>query len=440
MAKNLKIVFLDRITAGPIELRERFSKYGEYIEYEDTDADQIVERISDVDVVITNRIKLRKEHFEKAPKLKLVLITATGFNHIDIESGNEKGIKIANVSDYSTNSVAQLAITYLLNELTPITEYSKEVKNNKWLDITIPEFQSYPINDAEGKILGIVGFGNIGKKVAAIAEVLGMVAKIPGRNYDENKSQNIHEKRYDLDEVLEKCDILTLHTPLTELTRDLINLERMKKNIERMKKDKLPYNEKMEVNISERNVKIRKKWDIIRRIAAITMTRLAAETYLEKKENGQKELETIIDIFEKRYQFKQVLTEREKNYLENPSDDKELNVEFYFMLEAAKMLLWVLSVIDIEFDDFNIFCDISILTDGLKYDNLKSFARKCEIRSQNKILDMLDYIYRLNWANVEIKLEGYDGIVNESILYFSRLALEWVVQDGKSIEEIIIHT
>ena len=218
------------------------------------------------------------------------------------------------------------------------------------------------------------------------------------------------------------------------------DLERMKKNIERMKKAKLPYNEKMEVNISEKNVKIRKKWDIIRRIAAITMTRLAAETYLEKKENGQKELETIIDIFEKRYQFKQVLTEREKNYLENPSDDKELNVEFYFMLEAAKMLLWVLSVIDIEFDDFNIFCDISILTDGLKYDNLKSFARKCEIRSQNKILDMLDYIYRLNWANVEIKLEGYDGIVNESILYFSRLALEWVVQDGKSIEEIIIHT
>ena len=128
--------------------------------------------------------------------------------------------------------MAQLAITYLLNELTPITEYSKEVKNNKWLDITIPEFQSYPINDAEGKILGIVGFGNIGKKVAAIAEVLGMevmVAKIPGRNYDENKSQNIHEKRYDLDEVLEKCDILTLHTPLTELTRDLLNLERMKK-------------------------------------------------------------------------------------------------------------------------------------------------------------------------------------------------------------------
>ena len=153
MEKKLKIVFLDRITAGPIELKERFSKYGEYIEYDDTNPEQIVERISDADVIITNRIKLRKEHFEKAPKLKLILITATGFNHIDIEGGNEKGIKTANVSDYSTNSVAQLTMTYLLNELTPITEYSKEVKANKWLDITIPEFQSYPINDAEGKIL-----------------------------------------------------------------------------------------------------------------------------------------------------------------------------------------------------------------------------------------------------------------------------------------------
>ena len=232
METKLKIVFLDRITAGPIELKERFSKYGEYIEYDDTNPEQIVERISDADVIITNRIKLRKEHFEKAPKLKLVLITATGFNHIDIKGGNEKGIKTANVSDYSTNSVAQLAITYLLNELTPITEYSKEVKNNKWLDITIPEFQSYPINDTEGKILGIVGFGNIGKKVAVMAETLGMkvmVAKIPGRKYDENNSKNTHETRYELDEVLEKCDILTLHTPLTELTRDLINLERMKK-------------------------------------------------------------------------------------------------------------------------------------------------------------------------------------------------------------------
>ena len=134
------------------------------------------------------------------------------------------------------------------------------------------------------------------------------------------------------------------------------DLKRIEKSIERIRKDNLPYNEKIEVNISEKNVKIRKKWDIIRRIVTIVMTRLVAGTYLEKKENRQKKLSTIIDIFEEKYQFRQVLTEREKNYLENPSDYKDLNIEFYFMLEAVKMLLWVLSVIDIEFDDFNVFC------------------------------------------------------------------------------------
>ena len=218
------------------------------------------------------------------------------------------------------------------------------------------------------------------------------------------------------------------------------DIERKHRNIDIMKQNGIPYDENMEVSISEKNAVIRKKWDIIRKIVAIAMTRLAAETYLEKRENGQKELKIITDIFEERYQFKQVLSEREKNYLENPSDDKELNLEFYFMLEGAKMLLWVLSIIDVEFADFNTFCDVSMLIDGLKHENLKSFARKCQIRSKNKILDMVDYTYRLNWANIEIKLDGYERIVNESILYFSRLALEWVVQDGKSMDDIVIHT
>ena len=218
------------------------------------------------------------------------------------------------------------------------------------------------------------------------------------------------------------------------------DIERKHRNIDMMKQNGIPYDENMEVSISEKNAVIRKKWDIIRKIVAIAMTRLAAETYLEKRENGQKELKIITDIFEERYQFKQVLSEREKNYLENPSDDKELNLEFYFMLEGAKMLLWVLSIIDVECADFNTFCDVSMLIDGLKHENLKSFARKCQIRSKNKILDMVDYTYRLNWANVEIKLDGYERIVNESILYFSRLALEWVVQDGKSMDDIVIHT
>ena len=234
MDKNLKIVYLDRVTAGPINLKERFSKYGEYIEYGDTDSSEIDERIKDVDVVITTRIKLRKKQFEKAEKLKLILVTATGFNHIDVKSANEFGIKVANVSGYSTNSVAQLAITFLLNELTPVNRYYEEVKDGKWMDITVPDYQKYPIDDVNGKILGIVGFGNIGKRVAQVAEILGMEVMVAKNTEKDNaKTGSVIEKdgflRYDLDEVLEKCDVLTLHVPLTDSTRNLINLEKMKK-------------------------------------------------------------------------------------------------------------------------------------------------------------------------------------------------------------------
>ena len=234
MDKNLKIFYLDRITAGPIDLKERFSKYGEYIEYGDTDSSEVNERIKDVDVVITTRIKLGREQFEKAKKLKLILITATGFNHIDVKSANEFGIKVANVSGYSTNSVAQLAITFLLNELTPVNRYYEEVKDGKWMDITVPDYQKYPIDDVNGKILGIVGFGNIGKRVAQVAEILGMEVMVAKNTEKDNaKTGSVIEKdgflRYDLDEVLEKCDVLTLHVPLTDSTRNLINLEKMKK-------------------------------------------------------------------------------------------------------------------------------------------------------------------------------------------------------------------
>ena len=234
MDKNLKIVYLDRITAGPIDLKEKFSKYGKYIEYEDTDSSEIDERIKDVDVVITTRIRLGKKQFEKAEKLKLILITATGFNHIDVKSANEFGIKVANVSGYSTNSVAQLAITFLLNELTPVNRYYEEVKEGKWINIAVPEHQKYPIDDAAGKILGIVGFGNIGKRVGKIAETLGMkimVAKNTEEKYAKSDTAIVEDGilRHELDEVLEKCDVLTLHVPLTDSTRNLINLEKMKK-------------------------------------------------------------------------------------------------------------------------------------------------------------------------------------------------------------------
>lgn len=227
MEKNkLKILFLDRNAVGPYELKGIFSKYGEYTELNLTNNDDIASYLKDYDVVILNRIRLGKKEFEKAPHLKLVLLTGTGYNHIDLVAAKEYGVTIANVANYSTNSVSQLTMTLLLNELTRAERLSQEVKQNKWEEISNKMDRYYHV-DTEGKILGILGHGNIGKKVESYAKSFGMevmIAKIPGREYTDNL-----ENRFELDEVLEKCDIFSIHAPLTDLTRNLINLDRMKK-------------------------------------------------------------------------------------------------------------------------------------------------------------------------------------------------------------------
>lgn len=241
----------------------------------------------------------------------------------------------------------------------------------------------------------------------------------------------------------EKWDFSDFIPPLSEkmfenFEQTKEDADRMERNIKLMEKDKMPFYDKMEVNISEKDVKIRKKWEIIRKVVAIVITRIAAQTFLEKKENMLKNLSDIIEIFEKKYQFKEFLTKREREFLENKKENYQLNVEFYFRLETAQTLLWVLSIDKLP--DLNNFSDLAEIIEILENENLKSFARKCEIRSKNQILDALDYMYRLNWANVEVKLNGYSRIVNESILYFTRLGLEWVVQSDIPMEEIVIHT
>ena len=241
----------------------------------------------------------------------------------------------------------------------------------------------------------------------------------------------------------EKWDFSDFIPPLSEkmfenFEQTKEDADRMERNIKLMEKDKMPFYDKMEVNISEKDVKIRKKWEIIRKVVAIVITRIAAQTFLEKKENMLKNLSDIIEIFEKKYQFKELLTKREREFLENKKENYQLNVEFYFRLETAQTLLWVLSIDKLP--DLNNFSDLAEIIEILENENLKSFARKCKICSKNQILDALDYMYRLNWANVEVKLNGYSRIVNESILYFTRLGLEWVVQSDIPMEEIVIHT
>ena len=249
------------------------------------------------------------------------------------------------------------------------------------------------------------------------------------KHYHYNKKNLVRDE--------EKWDFSDFIPPLSEkmfenFEQTKEDADRMERNIKLMEKDKLPFYDKMEVNISEKDVKIRKKWEIIRKVVAIVITRIAAQTFLEKKENMLKNLSDIIEIFEKKYQFKKLLTKRGREFLENKKENYQLNVEFYFRLETAQTLLWVLSIDKLP--DLNNFSDLAEIIEILENENLKSFSRKCEIRSKNQILDVLDYMYRLNWANVEVKLNGYSRIVNESILYFTRLGLEWVVQSDIPME------
>jgi hypothetical protein len=257
------------------------------------------------------------------------------------------------------------------------------------------------------------------------------------------KLKHYHFNKRNLVRNEEKWDFSDFIPPLSEkmfenFEQTKEDVDRMERNIKLMEKDKLPFYDKMEVNISEKNVKIRKKWEIIRKVVAVVITRIAAQTFLEKKENMLKNLSEIIEIFERKYQFKEILTKREKEFLENKVENSQLNVEFYFRLETAQTLLWILSAGKLP--NLNNFSDLTEIIEILENENLKSFARKCEIRSKNQILDALDYMYRLNWANVEVKLNGYDRIVNESILYFTRLGLEWAVQSDIPMEKIVIHT
>ena len=305
MKKKLKIVCLDRGTAGSIKLTERFSKYGEYIEYDDTEKNELEERIKDADVLILNRIKLGKKEFEKAPLLKLILITATGFNHIDIGAANEKGIIVANVTGYSTNSVAQLTMTLMLNELTKVSRYSDKVKENGWNAITYSDVQNYPIDDTENKIVGIIGYGDIGKKVEEMVKNFGMktmIAEIPGREYKEDNTEN----RYKLDKVLETCDILSIHAPLTDLTRNLITLDKIKK----MKKSSIILNLGRGPIINEEDLYEALKNNIIRSAAIDVMSKEPPEenSKMFELENltitphiawkSQKSLERLFEVIE----------------------------------------------------------------------------------------------------------------------------------------------
>lgn len=219
----MKIVFLDRKTLGDDINLDQFNSLGEIVFYDFTKPSEVLNRVKDADVVITNKAIVNKNTMENS-SLKLICVTATGTNNIDMQYAKEKGIPVKNVAGYSTSSVAQLAISYILQFVQKINFYDNYVKSGGWEESEIFTNNDQPFYELNGKTVGIIGLGNIGKEVAKIMTAFGCQVQ-----YYSTSGKN-NETLYDnvsLETLLKTSDIVSIHCALTEQTNNLLNKDNL---------------------------------------------------------------------------------------------------------------------------------------------------------------------------------------------------------------------
>ncbi len=220
----MKIVFLDRKTLGDDINLNQFNNLGEIIAYDITKSNETLNRVKDADIVVTNKVIIDKDIMDNS-NIKLICVAATGMNNIDLEYAKQKGIVVKNVVGYSTSSVAQLTLSYALQFVQKINFYDNYVKSKAWQNSEIFTNNDKPFYELDGKIWGIVGLGNIGKKVSQIAQSFGckvVYYSTSGKNNDTTYSS------VSLDELLKNSDIVSLHCPLNEQTNNLLNKTNLK--------------------------------------------------------------------------------------------------------------------------------------------------------------------------------------------------------------------
>lgn len=220
-----KIVVLDAITLGNVDF-DKLKEFGEVILYDKTKVEDVEERIKDASIILTNKVVLNKDNLKDAEKLEIICETATGFNNIDVEYAKSKNIAVTNVAGYSTPTVAQHTFATLLHLYDKIGYYDEFVKSGEYSKSGMFTNLDRPFNDIEGKTWGIIGLGNIGKRVAKIAEAFG--AKVVYYSTS-GKNNNSDYKRVELDELLSESDIISIHSPLNKNTEGLFNYDNLKK-------------------------------------------------------------------------------------------------------------------------------------------------------------------------------------------------------------------
>lgn len=225
----MKIVVLDGYTLNPGDLSwKELEKLGELTVYDRTPEDKVLERIGDAEIVYTNKTPLTRETFYKAPNLKWVGVLATGYNVVDIEAAKEKGIPVTNIPTYGTAAVAQMVFALLLEICHHVWEHSEAVKRGEWTNNPDWCFWKYPLIELAGKTMGIIGYGRIGQATGRIAQAMGM--KVLAYDMYQNKELECETMRYaSLDELLRESDVISLHCPLFESTKGIINKETIAK-------------------------------------------------------------------------------------------------------------------------------------------------------------------------------------------------------------------
>lgn len=221
-----KIVVLDTVALAQNDLNlDIIKQFGDVEMYYRTEKEKVIERIGNADIVLTNKVMIDKKVIDACPNMKYISILATGINVVDCIYAKTKGIKVSNVPAYSTDSVAQMTFALILEICSKVGIHDYSVKRGDW--VSSPDFCYCvePLIELKNKVLGIIGYGNIGKSVEKIAKAFGMEVLIHNRTPFEGSVS--------LKELYEKSDIITLHCPLTDSNAKMINKESislMKKN------------------------------------------------------------------------------------------------------------------------------------------------------------------------------------------------------------------
>jgi glycerate dehydrogenase len=215
----MTIVVLDGYTLNPNDLTwENLSKRGDLTVYDRTPADKIVERAQNAEILILNKVVLTAEHFEQLPRLRYIGILATGYNNIDVVAAQKRGITVCNVRNYGTLTVAQHVFALLLTLTNHAEMYTTDVAQ-KWPNAADWTYWHSPLMELSGKTMGIVGFGAIGGQVAKIAQAFGMTTV----STTEKEAPQYLDRKVDFATLLRESDVISLHCPLNEATKELIN-------------------------------------------------------------------------------------------------------------------------------------------------------------------------------------------------------------------------